>query len=390
MKNDINKSNNSYSEEVIDIYDILLPIWKGWKLIISICSIGIAISIIISLIMTQLYSAEATILPISSSTNMRNNPDLMNMGLFSSLSLDDNVNRILAVLRSRTIKENVIKRMKLIDIILEEKPKKRSALYATVTKLMTMTKINYNKDNDLIKVSVIFKNPEIARDISNMYIEELNNILHFSSNLASKKKLKFLEEQMKDVEIKLNQQKKELVKFQKKTKIIEPVHQSKWTMNIYTDLISKRTELQVRLQKLETALAPGNPQVKELKNQLRIINNKINRIERHNKVGELPSLKNAPENISKYTELVRKLQITETIYETMSKLYEQTKFEEAHEGLYVQIIDAAIKPEVKTIPRRRRIVSIAAIASLIFSIFMVYFLDWIKKIRDIHVQKNIY
>ena len=63
-------------------------------------------------------------------------------------------------------------------------------------------------------------------------------------------------------------------------------------------------------------------------------------------------------------------------------------FEEAHEGINFQIVDPAITPEVKTIPRRRRIVAMSAISSFIFAIFVIYLIEWVRKIKELHFRRS--
>jgi len=222
----------------------------------------------------------------------------------------------------------------------------------------------------------------LARDVANTYIDELNNILNLSSLKMRERKIKFLEKQMSDAEIRLSAEKLELVNFQKKTKILDPSRQTRWTMELYTKLLSQKTDLQVKLKNLESALSPGSPEVNSLKDQISMVNSKIKQFEGTNDFGELPTFKNIPDKLSKFNELSRKLKITNKIYETLLKLYEQARYEESQDTLYVQIIDPAIKPVVKSKPNRTKIVITATFASFILSIFIIFFTEWFKSIRE--------
>lgn len=364
--------------DVIDIYELWQVIWNRKKLIIIFCTISVALTATISLIMTPIYRAETTILPIFSSSDISG---LFVMAGLSVGSENNDTNKIMVILRSRTIKENIITKMNLINELLDEIPDNRNPMLASIKKFADIISISLNRHTKLITVSIEYKKPKLAMDIANNYIRVLKDILVSKSISVSKIKRKFLEKQIKNAENRLKLAQDKMVIFQKKTKMIDPKNQAKVIISLYTDLISMKTTLEVKLKSMEAALAKGSPLLQTTKNQLKVINKKIRRMEGNKGLGIFPSIGNAPQKLSEYADTLRELEISKTIYETVLKLYEQTKMEEAHEGIYIQVIDEAVTPDRRIKPKRTQMVAIAGFTSIFLAIFLVFFLEYIKNIK---------
>ena len=378
----MSRGKTSSNNDMINLYDLWMSLWDKRYFILGFTSIVIVITIIISLFMTKIYMARTTVFPVSSKQNVMNIGDINNLGFSPYTAIEYDTNKIMAILKSRTLRVNVIKKLKLFGIKNNHDLEDIGKIYKANDKLNVITFISHDKKSGIITLMIYNEDPVLARDIANTYISELNNLLNSSSILAGAKKIEFLEEQIQEIEKKLQEEKRELVRFQRKTKIIEPVDKNKWTMGLYSKLISRKSELELKLSSLETALAPDSPEIISIKKQLASINSEISKIEKDSNVGALPSLKNAPDKISQYDELSRKVKLTETIYETLTTLYEETRFHQAHESPYVQVIDYAVTPHVRSKPNRREMVIVAALVSLFFSVFTVLIIKWMKSLKE--------
>ncbi len=81
---------------------------------------------------------------------------------------------------------------------------------------------------------------------------------------------------------------------------------------------------------------------------------------------------------SGYNNLLRKVNTSQTLYETLLKVYEQIKFEEIRNNLYIEVIDTAITPKAPIKPKKRRMVGVAGVSSLILGGFFILLLEWVK------------
>ena len=119
----------------------------------------------------------------------------------------------MAILKSRTIIENVTKNTNHYDILLEGKSEERDPLNYLVGKIHSMVSISNDLKTGVIIIYADSKYPEIARDIANQYVSELGSILKDKSLTVTKMNRIFIEEQLNNEEIKLKDYQKELAEF---------------------------------------------------------------------------------------------------------------------------------------------------------------------------------
>ncbi len=369
-----------YEDDEIDLYELWLTLKKRKSVIIGLFIFAVFATAVISFVMTPIYRSTASVIPVSGSQSPLGN--LAGLAAMAGISIgqSDESQKIMAVLKSRTIKENVIKRLNLINIILDEIPEDRDPMNVAIEALDDMVSISDDKKTGVISISVDFKDPQIAKKIADTYVDELQRILNEKALTVAKLNRIFLEKQLEEEEEKLKKYQLELAKFQKSTKLIEPQEQLKGTMELYGELIAQKINLQVQLRRLETALSSGNPKIEMIKEQLRAIDQQIKELEEKSG-GAIPSISEAPEKMTQYIDLLRKLKTSEAVYETLLKAYEQAKFQEAKENLYVQVIDNAFLPDKPVKPKKALMIAVSGVSSLFLGIFLAFFLEWLEGIK---------
>ncbi len=369
-----------YEDDEIDLYELWLTLKKRKSVIIGLFIFAVFATAVISFVMTPIYRSTASVIPVSGSQSPLGN--LAGLAAMAGISIgqSDESQKIMAVLKSRTIKENVIKRLNLINVILDEVPEDRDPMNVAIEVLDDMVSISDDKKTGVISISVDFKDPRIAKNIADAYVDELQRILNEKALTVAKLNRIFLEKQLEEEEEKLKRYQLELARFQKSTKLIEPQEQLKGTMELYGELIAQKINLQVQLRRLETALSSGNPKIEMIKEQLRAIDQQIKELEERSG-GAIPSISEAPEKMTQYVDLLRKLKTSEAVYETLLKAYEQAKFQEAKENLYVQVIDNAFLPDKPVKPKKVLMIAVSGVSSLFLGIFLAFFLEWLEGIK---------
>ena len=289
-----------FEEDEIDLYELWQRLKKRGKLIVSVFLAGVTLAVVISLIMTPIYRSEALLLPVS------NQPSLGITQLASEFlgvqsSGGDLSSKIMAILRSRTIKERVVKRLNIVDVLLEEKPENRDPVNVAVDMLEGMVRVNSDRKTGAITLQVDYKDPELAAKIAQAYIEELKKILEEKALTVAKANRIFLEKQLAETEKELKEKLKLLASFQKREKVIVPQEQVKGSIELYSELVSRKIALQVKLRELESVLSPSSPQILALKEQIKAIDKQLHEIENSTGNTAIPSLGSAPEKITEYT-----------------------------------------------------------------------------------------
>jgi len=378
MDKTFEKENRIYDEDEISLYEQWLKIKKRKKLILSLFFVSVILATILAFTMTPIYRSTAAIMPISTSsstpTPSANLPGIAVIAGLSSLGESDEVKKVMAILNSRTIKENVIKKLNLIPVLFEKIPEDRNPMNAALEKFSKNIQISKEGGTGVILISYYDKDPELAAKIVTAYIEEAKRILNEKAFTVAKMNRIFLENQLKQQEEKLNKLREKLTNFQKKTKLIRPDLQVGSSVSLYSRLISEKVKLQIELKKLQLALSSSNPKVELLKKQIKAIDRQLKTIEEKSH-SAIPSLKNAPEKMSEYLKLVNDIKAQEEIYKTILQAYERAKFEETKNNLFIQIIDKAFIPDKPEKPNKKLIVSLAGISSLFVGVFLAFILD---------------
>lgn len=367
-------------EDEIDLYELFQKIKKRKKLIVKIFLASTLLSVIISLLLTKYYKSEAVIMPVTAPSS----GSFSQLAAIASMSINyqDPTIKIDAVLNSDTIAEMVVKELNLVEVIFEgDPPSNQDPVQAAVRSLKkNIIDVKMNKKNGTITISSIWKNPIMAKNITEKYIEKLKLILSEKALTISKANRVFLEEELNKLRKKIDTQKNVLAKFQKKEKVIEPTEQMKGSMALYANLISRKMALEVEVRQLESILSPDSPQVQNKKELLESIKKEIKKLE-NTKESAVLGLTDAPYALKNYSDILMDLKISEEIYKNLYALYEKARLDELKDDIFIEVIDYPKIPDIKFKPKRALIVAVSAISSIFFAIFLVFFLDYYENIK---------
>ncbi len=172
----------------------LLDYWniinKGRWLLITLVFVTVLATLILSLLMPKIYQARTTILPLGQEQS----------GLSAALSasplaglgglpgIQNPTDKLIVVLQSRTVAEEVIKKLDLLRIFNEEQwdtahadwkdPEKKPMLEDAIKKLQKDV-INVSSDRrGVIALTAEWRNPVLASQIANAYVDTLSRFLN--------------------------------------------------------------------------------------------------------------------------------------------------------------------------------------------------------------------
>ncbi len=369
------KRDYVYSPDEINLYEQWQKLKRRKKLIISVTLASIIVSIVITFILTPIYRSTAVIMPVYESNKATSS--FINLAAMTGLGVgrSSEFKKIMAVLNSRTVKENVIKKLNLVDVLFEKKPENRNPVYAAVDKFKKNLNIVIDAKTDTIEISYYDKNPELAAKVVKTYIEEAQNILRNKALTVAKLNRIFIESQMKDVENRIKKLKNELAKYQKSTKLVAPNLQLNNKVRIYTTLLEEKIKTELEIKRLQATLSSSSPKIKILKQQLEDINKKIEQFK--------SEFINMPEKLVKYKEIVSSLRALENVYQMLVQMYEQAKLDETKKSLYIQVIDEPEVPDLPAKPNKKLIVSFTGIFAFVASIVLAFILEAKEKRKRI-------
>ncbi|MBN1363405.1 MAG: hypothetical protein JW976_01235 [Syntrophaceae bacterium] len=238
MSDEVKKSepiNISYeNEDEIDLLELAKTIWNSRKLIIWIVVACTAVTIILSLFMTNIYTARAILKPTSpTQTGGKAVSSLMaQFGGLASLAgiampASASSTEMVNLLESNILRKEIIENYQLLPVLfsdrwnIEKKAWKKPGIslnplaliaglgsrtskkergipdtWDGIRKLNDMVKIDYNIKEDIITVSADFPDPEIAAGIVNSFIVALNDHMSLEAKRVALVNREYLEKQL--------------------------------------------------------------------------------------------------------------------------------------------------------------------------------------------------
>jgi uncharacterized protein involved in exopolysaccharide biosynthesis len=405
------EEKNIYDEE-IDLFELWDRIWRRRKLILAITLSVTVVSGIISFFITPVYKASAKIVPLASQKQsfIPIPSDMLGlMGLFGTEFGAGRGATIKAVLQSRELAKRVIEntgiKKYLYGKLWDEKsgslkkdipPHKIPSDDELAEKFLKENLVvNEDKKTGIIEISVLFpKEPTLPAVIANNYIQELNNILNEKAYTAAKRNRIFLEERVKQTELKLSQAEQDFKDFQQKYNVVAIDKQMEEGLKIYAELVAKLSEKEMQLEVMRRITSPDNPDVVTLNYEINELKKKIREFEEGQRAMRVKGyildrskkliipLENVPELAMEYIRRRRELEIQNEIYKVLLKSLEQARIEEEKETLSFEVIDYAYTPRFKYKPKRKLIVMVSFVSSLFVGVFLALLLDSIRKRRD--------
>ncbi|MBI5747020.1 MAG: lipopolysaccharide biosynthesis protein [Nitrospirae bacterium] len=377
------------NEERIEDDEInLLDYWKVLvkrKLLIGVI-VGVAFvaSIVYSLILPKIYVSTATIFPPQQESSPA-------AGIISQLPgglgglvgglMGSSADLWIAILNSETIREPIINRFELMKVF--ETKSVESARNA----LKGMVKVSKSKDG-IISITVEDKDPRMAADMANAYVEELDRINKSMVTTAGRRMRVFVEVRLKDAKVELVKSEEAIKGFQERNKAVKLDDQSRAVFEAIGSLKGQLMAKEVELQTLLSYATPNNPQAELLKTQVDELKEKLRELEEGKSRPGNPSTKDIfiptskiPDLSLQYVRLLRDAKVQQTLYELLTQQYEMARIQEAKDTPTVQVLDAAKMAEVRSKPKRRQIVMLSTITAAFFAVFAAFFMEYIEKVR---------
>jgi len=379
MQDNENKVND---EEEINVLHFVVVILKRKKMIVGVTFAFAVITAVISLIMTPIYKAETKILPPQVSNSGLSSQILKQLGgssdlIGSSLGVNSTNEQYVGMLKSRTTYDWIIDRFGLMEIYdAEFRETARARLDGSVD-------IKIGKD-EIISVSVEDKDPKMAAEMANAFIEKLKEMTQtFAVTEASKRRL-FFEEQLAKTKDDLLKAEEAMQGLQEKTGAISIDNQAKAVIESIADLRAQIAAKEVELKVMRTYAEPRNPDLQKAEEALKGMKEELQKLE--TKSGDNPDplvpTGRMPEVGADYTRKLRDLKFQETLFELMANQYEMARVDEARDATIIQVLDKAVPPTLKSKPKRAIMVLIAAFAGFFLAVFAAFFMDYLEHISN--------
>ena len=379
-------------DERLDFWIFLEMFFKWWRVIVFNILVVTLLTIVISLVLPKKWTATTVILPPSPSSSSLNVEDLGSAYTMSSMALSalpgiiSPSDVIAGVLQSETIMKKIIDRFDLM------KRFKTNKLDKSFKKLTKMTDISVTRQQ-MIKIAVSTNDPQFSADIANAYVEEIDKFNKDVLMTTGKQFRVFLEKRLKEAEEELEEVAESLKSFQEKTKVFSLEHETKKSIEIIGSLQGQIIAKKVQLNALKSYSYRGNPQILKLQKEISALEKQLKEFEygspdaKNSKkkkdfgIGFSVPLNEVPEIGLRLTRLEMNLEVKKTVYSLLAEQYEKARILESKDTPTITILDRARPPELRSFPRRRKLVVMFFILSVIYGFGLAILCESFERMR---------
>jgi len=350
-------------DDEISLIDLAITLAKHKKLILAAPLIAAVVVALICFLIPNSYTATTQIMPPTQQSSA--SALLGQLGALSSLAgasagIKNPNDTYLAMLKSRTVSDSMIKRFKLQAVYDTKYPSDTRKALANVSSIIS------GKDG-LIVIQVDDNDPKRAAAMANAYVEELQKLTQVLAVTEASQRRLFFEKQLIQSKQALTESEIALKRVQEKTGLIQLDAQAQALIKAGAELKGQIAMKEVELGALRTFATGNNPDYIRTQQVVGGMRAQLARME----TGSVSTTK-APEAGLEYLRKVRDLKYAETVFELLAKQFEMAKIDEAKEGSMIQILDKAVVPDRKSKPKRSLIILLATISTGFLSILWAF------------------
>jgi tyrosine-protein kinase Etk/Wzc len=240
----------------------------------------------------------------------------------------------------------------------------------------------------LIAVTVGYKNPKLAANIANAYVEALQNFLNANAISLAKRNRIYLEKQLVPAKADLTQAEENLKSSQTNKKIMALDAQAEGAIKTLSELKAQIVAREIQLGAMREFAGKEHPEVMKKEDELREFRRQLKRLEAGSQdtsdgsLGAIITLRDAPNANLGYARLKRDALMEQKVFELLTQQYELAKIEEAKDDTAFQVIDSAVPPVDRIRPKRTPNVILAGLASLFLGVVVVFFQEYLEGQRS--------
>ena len=369
------ESEASPGKDGISLLDLLLLLANHKRLIAMFVLAGMAVGLLISFCMPNVYTARTTLFPPQQQNSLMSNV-LGQLGPMSALAGKDptkNASELMvSILQSRTVTDAIIDRFDLSSVYkLGSRTDIRERLEANVS-------VTKGKDG-LITLQADDTDPQRAALIANQYITELYAMTQSLAMTEASQRRRFFESELVKARDELSTAEGELRRMQESTGLIKLDDQAKAIIEAAGHVQAEISAREVTLRAMRTFATDNNPDVLRTNQELEGLRRQLYRLENSQSSGKgkvLVPTSRVPEAGMEYGRKLRELKYREAVHELLIKQYENARLDEAKSPALIQVIDKAVAPERKSSPKRILMALVCAIMGMMVGICFAILSEW--------------
>jgi len=359
-------------------WSMLGTLWRRRMLIIGITAAAAVLSIVISLTLADWFKAQTRLLlPARSSSGLLSGAILGSLPSSASSLLGGvtgDYQRYLSILDSRTIKESVAERFKLIEVY--DVAESEAPLHAAVEVLDGNIEFVIDQEYNHLSVQVYDQDPQRAADMANFFVDELQRI---NAELASQSAgafRRYVEQRYQDNEAELDSVMLALSTLQEHYGVLDLETQGEVFYTGMMELWMTVLTVEIDYERLLSMYGAENAMVQAAREAVRAANRKYDAaLEGRERILPVPQ-DSLPNVARQFVGLKQQQVVLAKIIEFTRPVLEEARLEEQRKIEAVQVIDVATPPVKKARPFRALIVIASTASGFILAVIYVLLLAW--------------
>jgi capsule polysaccharide export protein KpsE/RkpR len=263
-------------------------------------------------------------------------------GMASLLGLKTPGEMYASMLESEPVLNRIITRFSLMELY------ESKYLEDARKRLKKSVDINPGSKDNIINIEVTCTTPDLAAEIANAFIKELDQLLQRIAIQETEGRLAFLQKQRLRASQDLNKAQVSLRQFSEDKNVLQIETQTKLAIEYIARLRAEIDTREVSIQVLRQRATPLNYEVTRVEAEIKGLREKLRDAESQiaNCVSDvcLPASK-TPGLAMEYLDLFREAKFQEGLYTLYSKLVEFAHLDMARDVTVIQVVALAIPPE---------------------------------------------
>ena len=386
------RSYRKLDDEEVNLLDYWRVVRMHARLIVVLCLVAVLATMGYSLSLPKIYESTATILTPDErgSSGLGLATAAAASGIAQSIpgllmpSMTPQRDIFVSILKSRSMAQDVVERFNL------QQRYEAKFLGDAIRRLQQTTAVTLSRDG-VISVKVEETDPQLAADLANFYVSNLDQMLtRFATTEAGKQRV-FIAQRLAETERELRRAEEALRRFQETNRAIALQEQARGAVETAAQLKGEIMASEVQLEVMRKFATDANSDVVKLKRRIEEMKRQLAQMQ-YGKGWILPAedhnpgeprneiyvpVVQVPELGVELARLTRDVKVQETIYTLLTQQLEQAKISEARNMPTVQMLDRAVPADRKSKPKIKLNMVIAGITSLFAGIFLAFFLEYL-------------
>ncbi len=347
-------------QENISLKNYFNIIWENKKKILITTFIAGVISIIVSLLLPKWYKGTAVILSPTTSNSVSAFGGLQSLGIGNLFNDNESIFKYMAILKSRKLREKVIKKYDLMDKYGKEN------MQLTLKEFDNYLELELGEEYQL-NISFYDKRQDIVAEITNFIVNTTDSINTALTVKKAKTDRGNIGNRYLEIIDSLHTVSDQMAEFMSDNNIIDLKEQIIAGVQTGSLLQTQILALETEIEVFEKTINKDSPTLKSKKIELKSLKSKYSDILNKNE-NYIPNFSEVPEIGAQLKKYESTIQYLTTVLKFIGPQYENFKIDELKQTPSLQVLDWAHRPDRKAKPKRAIIVILATFVVWMLSV----------------------